>query len=136
MDTTYLSYGVDPTKLLGDMTVQQVELTLRDYCVAALIDAGVEQPNVRAFVNYKLEYLAHLLQAVVRLPTHEQQDRVIAEYPDGLWQHIKAALGLQHRTVKVWFNETLIFPKIPAPLRALKTVIVPHTEIRRTTRND
>ena len=113
------------------MNVQEVQLQLKEYCVARLIEAGLVEPQVRTYMKYCFDSSAYMLQAVVRVPTHELQDRVIASWPDGWWQAIKAALGWRYRVQAVRLHEVLIYPDVPAPYDAktLRMRVIPRIEI-------
>lgn len=117
MVTPILRRDVDATE------VKTYELQLREYVVASLIDVGFADPDVRTFMQYKLESMAHMMVATFRVPTKVLQDRrVIAEWPDGLWQHIKQKLGLRYRHKQIRLNEALVFPDVYVPRNARNTL--------------
>lgn len=97
--------------------VKVIELTIQELMASQLFDDEAIPPgNVRAWLMYRMEYLAHQLTAGLKVPAKVLQDRrLIAEYPDGLWQHIRQKLGWQCRTKQVRLTEWLAFPTIEVP---------------------
>jgi hypothetical protein len=79
-------------------------------------DEVIAGENVEVRCDYAIRELAWQLTAVLKTPAQVLQDnRVIAEYPDGLWQHIRKKLGLTHRSNLVRLTEWLTFPTVAVP---------------------
>lgn len=104
--------------VLIETRVKQLELELKQYCIAWSVDEEVlgAELDIRVHGQYSIEYLAHLFQAHLRIPAKVlQENRIIAEYPSSLWQHLKKALRLKYETRKIRLNEYLMFPTIKMP---------------------
>jgi glutathionylspermidine synthase len=73
--------------------------------------------DMRAMKQYAIEpALNELYRLTLQLPVQVlARDRVVAEYPTTLWQHIKKAIGLRYAYVRVTQNESLIYPHIAIP---------------------
>lgn len=83
-------------------------------------NCAIEVHNLDVSVNTSglAERLAHRLVASLRLPGEVLQDnKVVAEYPASLWDHIKKVLGFKHELVRVRCSETVVFPDIQLPPR-------------------
>lgn len=94
-----------------ELTIEQIGI---DFLRTADPDLG--DVDFRARLQWDVEGAMNHLRLYMMLPSKVlQKDRVIAEYPKTLWDHIKAALGLKHRTVQVYFQEVLYFPKVKIP---------------------
>lgn len=96
--------------------VQELTLSIQDLCASTFIDDDLHGlgKGITIHTQYKLEYLATQILAKLRVPAQVLQDRkVVAEYPDGLWQHIRKTVGLKYRSHQVKLTEWLVFPSVP-----------------------
>jgi hypothetical protein len=99
-----------------DQEVQVLTLHIKKLICSQLMDTemfGGTSPKLNVELTYRIEMMARQLTACLELPVDVlQNDRLIAEYPDGLWQSVRKALRLKHRTRQVRMNEWLTFPAI------------------------
>jgi hypothetical protein len=112
--------------------IETLTLDLKDYMVSMLLDAGYSVP-LKVEVVYRAEYMAYLLMARMRVPAQVlQEDKVVAEYPASLWDHIKKAVGMKYATEKVKLTEYLLYPTIEVPKQFTDKVrLYVHTEKER-----
>lgn len=102
----------EPTPM-EDLAIQTRCLDVLRFSVSSQFDLRFE-PHLDLSVDYIPEQMARRLTAHWRVPGEVlQDDTVIAEYPASLWDHIKSAFGLKHRTTQVRLNETVCFPDVP-----------------------
>lgn len=106
------------------MNPEVLELQIKQWAVSQLIDDGLDMhpDNLKVFMQLRAEWLAYQLTAMFYLPSQTIQDRVIAEYPTTLWDHIKKALRLKYRTTQVRLQQWLVIPEIPQPLERYKSL--------------
>ena len=97
--------------------IEVVRLRLEQYCASMLVDElGWNDPQVRALTQYRIECLAHMLTAAHTAPALVlQNNRVLADYPTTLWDHIKSKLGRRHNRTVIRMAEHLTFPKVKLP---------------------
>ena len=94
--------------------IQTYELRIKELICSDLCDDYNLDIRVQEFG--RPEYLARQLVASMRIPAAVlQEDRMIASYPDGLWQYIRSACGLPFRVREVRLTEYLLFPNVSIP---------------------
>lgn len=93
-------------------------LQVREWVAAVLVDEDLEAltPNIVLRHQYQLEWLARQLSLSLRVPCKVlQDDRVIAEWPRGLWDYIKRAVGLKYSKKQLRLNECVVYPNVALP---------------------
>lgn len=99
--------------------IRHLLLTVQQLGVDMLLDTdGVKIPerNILAHHQWSLETMVTHLRLSLKTPAQVLQDRrLIAQYPDGLWQHIRQSLGLKARVKQIRMNEWLCFPTVEVP---------------------
>lgn len=109
------------------------ELEIKKLCYSTLIDLDRDLAGVDLLtrMEYHIESMAWMLTNQLRLPVKVLQDnRVIASYPDGLWQHIRKTLGLKYRKWEAKLTEWLVFPqyKLPPGIDKLRVAVMPRLD--------
>lgn len=104
---------------MNEHYMRRVLLTVHQLGVDIMLDTdGMEIPhgNIAAHHMWSLETMAAHLRLSLKVPSQVLQDnKLIAEYPDGLWSYILHALGLKARMKQIRLNEWLMFPTIEVP---------------------
>jgi hypothetical protein len=102
-----------------DFRVMEYQLALRDFVVNWIEEEdGIPPPypDIKVRQRFIIESTGRAFMAMLRLPCDVKQDnRLLASYPDGLWQAIKAKLGLSYRRKEIRLSEFLVFPHIEVP---------------------
>ncbi len=99
------------------LDIEHITLTVRELCAGFTFDEEHIPPgNGHAYMRYMLEGQLRAITIMLKVPAKVlQDDRVVAEYPDGLWQHIRKSIGLKHRKVVLRANEWVTFPTVEIP---------------------
>lgn len=96
--------------------IKTITLDVQQYVVSALINEGYKGIPLKVDVQYRAEYMAWHLAAMMKIPAQVlQQDRVIAEYPSDWWQGIRKRLGLKYNKCQVRLTEHLLYPHVEVP---------------------
>lgn len=114
------------------LDVKTYALKIQQFCASILIDdlELTHMLDIEVGHSYRMEMLAHQLVAVLRLPADVlRDDKVIAEWPDGLWHTVRKALGWKHKTRQVRLTEMLLFPGVAVPKPLKPYVYVRHYEL-------
>ena len=97
------------------MTMRTAVLDVLRYNVATLLDVR-DQSHFDMFVEELPHRMARQFVAEWRVAGQVlAEDKVIAEYPATLWDHIKAKLGFEHRVKQVKLTEHVAFPEVSVP---------------------
>lgn len=115
-----------------NLDVKTYALTIQHFCASILVDDYelVANLDIEVRHQYRMEMLAHQLVAMLRIPADVlNDDKVIAEWPDGLWQTVRKALGWKHKTRQVRLTEMLLFPGVAVPRPLKPCVYVRHCEL-------
>lgn len=110
-----------------DEETKVLELVIKqlDYMAMFDVDNVRLSDKLKLEMTYRIEHLAHVLRASLRLPCQVlQEDREICSYPATWWDAVKARLGWRHRKITHRLNEWLVFPNIPLPEPSLGTMRV------------
>ncbi len=104
------------------MTALSEALLVQEYSAASLVAEFKGRGNPlgdvewRTALDYQIQDQAYLLVNTFKLPVDVlQQERVIASYPNGLWQHIRSKFTDNYRRKYVLLTEHLMFPDLPDP---------------------
>jgi len=101
---------------------EEVRLTVHRYTVGLLMER-----DIIGAVDTSIEYLAHrqamALSTHLRLLGENTEPRLLASYPATLWDHVKQALGLKHRSKYVWQDETVVYPRLPVEKYPARIVV-------------
>jgi len=74
------------------------------------------QQNIEVEMRHRAEDMSDEMLMRLRIPAMVLQDaKVVARYPDGLWQHIRKACRLSYRCVVVRLREVVTFPDVSLP---------------------
>jgi hypothetical protein len=97
--------------------VKEYSLPLEQFSATLLMEDGldVHPSNLKLHSEYQLKYLAKQFTLVLTAPTAPIQDRIVAEYPLTLWDHIKSKLRLKYKKASIRFKELAVYPHIAVP---------------------
>lgn len=109
--------------------IKTVTLAAKRYMVSYLLDHGIVPQDFNCEIQYAAHRAAYMFCAELRMWGEDDDPRLLADYPQTLWDHIKSKLGLKHKRFYVYQQETVIYPSIP-PQR-LESRVVVNTYVRR-----
>lgn len=115
---------------------RRIELMVRDWVASSACDLEHVHPdNLKTYVHYLMENLAHIISMKLRMPCLElQKDEVVADWPATWWDHLKCRLGLKYEVTQLRCSEVLAIPEIPVGLERYKVFHV--ADFRRVTPSD
>jgi hypothetical protein len=106
--------------MIPDIAVKRRDLPIRKWSAATEVDPyGLLErafPKPEIIQQEIVDRMTIQFLAQWRLPVEVlADDKVIAEYPATLWDHIKKVLGFDYIKRQVRLNAVLAFPEIPVP---------------------
>lgn len=102
-----------------ELAVRTWDLSVEEFQSCLRVDPRLRDHLHRHFERECQRYFEDMSDTLLmrlRIPAMVLQDsRVVACYPDGLWQSIRKALRLPHRCVEIRLREVVTFPDAPLP---------------------